>query len=265
MCQHTSSLLNSHNDKMQSCINKAHQKGQLSSTLGVPQSRQLESFYRADGHGLHTVNGELGGILDRLFLHATRVGWNPDGAAPKGRWLSRITRAWESWWLEVWGWHICLSWTFSVTQSKGHSGLAAFHGTSYGTCGWEGVGAGGPREEGVGARGREKESEPGTREKKESEPGSERRRSRSRGPREEGVRAGDPRGVGACGSREEGVGAGGPRERSRSRGPESRSWIRGPKEEGVGAGAREKREVARIRGRRGVGIRLTENKTQWFL
>ena len=32
--------------------------------------------------------------------------------------------------------YICLSWTFSVTQSKGHSGLATFYGTGFGTCGW---------------------------------------------------------------------------------------------------------------------------------
>ena len=33
--------------------------------------------------------------------------------------------------------YICLSWTFSVTQSKGHSGLATFYGIGFGTCGWE--------------------------------------------------------------------------------------------------------------------------------
>ena len=48
--------------------------------------------------------------LDRLFLHAARPGWNPGGAAPQGRWLSTIHTAWESWWLQVWGWHICLRW-----------------------------------------------------------------------------------------------------------------------------------------------------------
>ena len=61
MCQHTSSLLNSHNATMQRCIHNAHRRGQLSSTLDIP---------RADGHGLHTVNGKVGGILDRLFFHA---------------------------------------------------------------------------------------------------------------------------------------------------------------------------------------------------
>ena len=42
MCQHTSSLLNSHNATMQRCIDNAHRKGQLSSTLDIPQLRQLK-------------------------------------------------------------------------------------------------------------------------------------------------------------------------------------------------------------------------------
>ena len=44
MCQHTSSLLNSHNATMQRCIDNAHRKGQLSSTLDIPQLRQLKPF-----------------------------------------------------------------------------------------------------------------------------------------------------------------------------------------------------------------------------
>ena len=44
MCQHTSFLLNSHNATMQRCINNSHQKSQLSSTLDIPQLRQLELF-----------------------------------------------------------------------------------------------------------------------------------------------------------------------------------------------------------------------------
>ena len=32
--------------------------------------------------------------------------------------------------------YICLSWTFRVTQSKGHSGLATFYGTGFGICGY---------------------------------------------------------------------------------------------------------------------------------
>ena len=44
MCQHTSSLLNSHNATMQRCIDNAHRKGQISSTLDIPQLRQLKPF-----------------------------------------------------------------------------------------------------------------------------------------------------------------------------------------------------------------------------
>ena len=44
MCQHTSSLLNSHNATMQRCVDNAHRKGQLSSTLDIPQLRQLKPF-----------------------------------------------------------------------------------------------------------------------------------------------------------------------------------------------------------------------------
>ena len=97
--------------------------------------KAIRTIPQADDQGLHTVNGKVGGIVERLFLHATWPGWNPGGAAPKGRWLSRIHR--EFWWLRVWGWHICLSWTLSITQSKGHSGLANFYDTGFGTCGWE--------------------------------------------------------------------------------------------------------------------------------
>ena len=74
MCQHTSSLLNSHNATMQRCADSAHRKGQLSSTLDIPQLRQLKTIPRADGHGLHTVNGKVGGILDRLLFYAARPG-----------------------------------------------------------------------------------------------------------------------------------------------------------------------------------------------
>ena len=45
--------------------------------------KATKTIPRADGHGLHTVNGEVGGILDRLFFHAARPGWNPGGATPK--------------------------------------------------------------------------------------------------------------------------------------------------------------------------------------
>ena len=55
------------------CIN-VHRKGQLSSTLDIPQFKATKTIPRADGHGLHTVNGKVGGILDRLFFHAARPG-----------------------------------------------------------------------------------------------------------------------------------------------------------------------------------------------
>ena len=38
------------------------------------QVKATKTIPRADGHGLHTVNGKVGGILDRLFLHAARPG-----------------------------------------------------------------------------------------------------------------------------------------------------------------------------------------------
>ena len=44
MCQHTSSLLNSHNATMQRCSDNAQRKSQLSSTLDIPQLRQLKPF-----------------------------------------------------------------------------------------------------------------------------------------------------------------------------------------------------------------------------
>ena len=117
----------------QRCINNAHQKGQLSSTLDIPQLRQLEPF------------PEQMAMACILWMEKWEVYWTdcffmPQDLVeqpPKERWLSRIPRAWESWWLQVWGWHICLSCTFSATQSKGHSGLATFYGTGFGTCGWE--------------------------------------------------------------------------------------------------------------------------------
>ena len=73
MCQHTSSLLNSHNATMQRCINNSHQNGQLSSTQ-YSAVKATRTIPRADGHVLHTVNEKVGGILDRLILHAIRPG-----------------------------------------------------------------------------------------------------------------------------------------------------------------------------------------------
>ena len=80
MCQHTLSLY-SHNATMQRCIDNAPRKGQLSSTLDIPQLT-TKTISRADGHGLHTVNGKVGGKLDKLFLHAAIETWL------KSRWSS---------------------------------------------------------------------------------------------------------------------------------------------------------------------------------
>ena len=46
MCQHIVSLLNSHNATMQRCIDNAHRKGQFSSTLDIPQLKQLKPFLK---------------------------------------------------------------------------------------------------------------------------------------------------------------------------------------------------------------------------
>ena len=43
-CRIISSLLNSHSATMQRCIDNAHRKGQFSSTLEIPQLRQLKPF-----------------------------------------------------------------------------------------------------------------------------------------------------------------------------------------------------------------------------
>ena len=74
-------LLNSHNVTMQRCIDNAHRKGQLSSTW-YSAVKATKTIPRADGHGLHTVNGKVGGKLDRLFLHAAIETWL------KSRWSS---------------------------------------------------------------------------------------------------------------------------------------------------------------------------------
>ena len=44
MSQHTLFVLNGHNATMQRCSDHAHRKGQLSSTLDIPQLRQLKPF-----------------------------------------------------------------------------------------------------------------------------------------------------------------------------------------------------------------------------
>ena len=105
MCQDTSSLLNSHNGTMQRCINNSHQTGQLSSTLDIPQLRQLEPF------------------LEQMEIQVKQP--QKDTQSLRILMVSGLRLT-----------YICLSWTFSVTQSKGHSGLATFYGTGFGTCGY---------------------------------------------------------------------------------------------------------------------------------
>ena len=133
MCQHTSSLLNSHNATMQRCIDNAHRKGQLSSTLGIPQLRQLKPF-------LEQMTKACILWMEKWEVYWTDCFFMPQDLVKKGllpiqvkqppkrRWLSRIQIAWESWWLQVWGWHICLRWTFIQCH---------FYGTGFGIFGWE--------------------------------------------------------------------------------------------------------------------------------
>ena len=137
MCQHTSSLLNSHNATMQRCIDNAHRKGQLSSTLDILQLRQLKPFLEQMAMAciLWMEKWEVY-RTDSFFMPQDLVEI-PVEQPQKEDDYQKIHRAWESWWLHVWGWHICLSWTFRVIRSKGHSGLATFYGTGFGTCGWE--------------------------------------------------------------------------------------------------------------------------------
>ena len=80
--------------------------GQLSSTLDIPQLRQLEPF------------------LEQMEIQVEQPQKDTQSLRILMASALRLT-------------YICLSWTFSVTQSKGHSGLATFYGTGFGTCGWE--------------------------------------------------------------------------------------------------------------------------------
>ena len=127
MCQHTSFLLNSHNATMQKCIDNAHRKGQLSSTLDIPQLRQLKPFLEKMAMAcILRMEKWTDGSFTPQDLVEIQVE-QPQKDTQSLRFLMasglRLT-------------YICLSWTFSVTQSKGHSGLATFYGTGFGTCGY---------------------------------------------------------------------------------------------------------------------------------
>ena len=131
MCQRTSSLLNSHNATMQKCINNSHQKGQLSSTVDIPQLRQLEPFL------------EQMAMACILSMETWEVYWTDCSFMPQDlveiqveqpQKDTKSLRILMASGLRLT--YICLSWTISVTQSKGHSGLATFYGTGFGTCGY---------------------------------------------------------------------------------------------------------------------------------
>ena len=68
---------------MQRCIDNNTSKGPAFKHSWYSAAKATKTIPRADGHGLHTVNGKVGGILDRLFFHAARRGWNPGGATQK--------------------------------------------------------------------------------------------------------------------------------------------------------------------------------------
>ena len=129
---HTSSLLNSHNATMQRYINNAHQKGQLSSTLDVLQLRQLEPFLE------QMVMASIQG-MEKWEVYWTDCSFMPQHLAEiqveQPQKDTQSLRFLMASGLRLT--YICLSWTFSVTQSKGHSGLATFYGTGFGTCGYD--------------------------------------------------------------------------------------------------------------------------------
>ena len=129
MCQHTSSLLNSHNATMQRYINNAHQKGQLSSTLDVLQLRQLEPFLE------QMVMASIQG-MEKWEVYWTDCSFMPQHLVEiqveqpqKDTQSLRLLMA-----SGLMPTYVCLSWTFSVTQSKGNLGLATFYGNGFGTC-----------------------------------------------------------------------------------------------------------------------------------
>ena len=79
----------------------------------VCRYRPWARLYR---HDWHSVNGNVWGIADRRFF-MPRTGWNPAGAAPEEDDFQEYPE------LEILGGFrfegdICLSWTFSVTQSR---------------------------------------------------------------------------------------------------------------------------------------------------
>ena len=85
MCQHTSPLSNSHNITIQRCINNAHQKGQLWSTLTI---------LRADGHVVHGLWWWVSKTHSQLPLSLGNTSWSSSlcSACVYGGWESRGRR-----------------------------------------------------------------------------------------------------------------------------------------------------------------------------
>ena len=114
MCQHTSSLLNSHNATMQRCINNSHQKGQLSSTIDIPQLRQLEPF-------LEQMAMACIMLMERWEVYWTDCSFTLQDLVEiqveQPRKDTQSLRILMASGLRLT--YICLSWTFSVTQSSG--------------------------------------------------------------------------------------------------------------------------------------------------
>ena len=138
MCQHTSSLLNSHNATMQRCIDNAHRKGQLSSTLDIPQLWQLKPFLEQMAMAciLWMEKWEVY-WTDCFFMRQDLVEIQVEQPQKEDDYQEYTAlENLDGFRFEA-DIYVCLSWTFSVTQSKGHSGLATFYGTGFGIFGWE--------------------------------------------------------------------------------------------------------------------------------
>ena len=128
MCQHTSSLLNSHNATMQRCINNSHQKGQLSNTLDIPQLRQLEPFLEQIAMAciLRMEKWEVY-RTDCFFMPQELVEIQVEQPQKEDDYQEYTEpENLDGFRFEV---DICLSWIFSVTQRKGCCGTFCHYGT----------------------------------------------------------------------------------------------------------------------------------------
>ena len=132
MCQHTSSLLNSHNATMQRCTDNSHQKGQLSSTIDIPQLRQLEPFL------------EQVAMACILWMEKWEVYWTDCFFMPQGLVEIQVEqpqkdnqslRILMASGLRL-TYKLCLSFTVSL-KVRDIQILATFCGTGFGIFGWE--------------------------------------------------------------------------------------------------------------------------------